>query len=116
MAVQITGLKEFQRALAKREAEHESAVKQIVRQDGMRLQRYMNRTAQFRKGYSQGDTQSSIKLMIADGGFTAMVGPQTSYSPYLEYGTRYMSAQPFVTPAFNVIKPIFLADLERLAK
>ena len=34
----------------------------------------------------------------------AYVGTATSYAPYVEYGTRRQSAQPFLRPAVNSIK------------
>ena len=40
----------------------------------------------------------------------------TDYSAYVEYGTRFQSAQPFVKPAYNVQKGVFIKDLERLLK
>ena len=47
---------------------------------------------------------------------TGIVKPGTNYSPYVEYGTRKMSAQPFVRPAYNAQKEIFKQDLDKLVR
>lgn len=38
------------------------------------------------------------------------------YSPYVELGTRFSAAQPFISPAFMVQKMKFLDDLKRIMK
>lgn len=116
MSVRINGMKELQGKLKQKERSHDKAIQKVVRHHGIKLQQTMTRKAIFTKGYSLGDTQASISLEITHGGFTAMVGPQTHYSPYLEYGTRFMSAQPFVKPSLDVVKPAFIADLNKLVK
>ena len=72
--------------------------------------------ADFTKGYATGQTKRSIGLEIMDGGMTAASGPTTEYSEYLEYGTRFMEAQPFVNPALNEQKGKFLDDLQKLMR
>ena len=42
------------------------------------------------------------------------VTPTADYAAYVNYGTRYMSANEFVGRAFNYQKVQFLADLRRL--
>ena len=44
----------------------------------------------------------------------ARVKPTTKYSPYVEYGTRFMDKQPFVKPAFQKVKKEFVNDLKKL--
>jgi HK97 gp10 family phage protein len=74
----------------------------------------MQQKADFKKGYQTGTTKRSIALEIKDSGMTAEVEPGTEYSPYLEYGTRFMDAQSFVRPAYNEQKAIFKADMQKL--
>lgn len=116
MGLKVTGLKELQKALLDKERTHDKAVKKIVRHHGAELQRVMMRNAIFVKGYSHGDTQRSITFEITQGGFTAVVGPTTDYSPYLEYGTRYMQAQPFVHKSVDEQKVKFFNDLKKLVE
>ncbi|WP_053091398.1 HK97-gp10 family putative phage morphogenesis protein [Streptococcus sp. 263_SSPC] len=48
--------------------------------------------------------------------FKYRVAPGTAYAAYVELGTRKMSAQPFIKPAFDDQKKLFKDDLERLVK
>lgn len=91
-------------------------VKNVVRLNGAELQRRMQRNANFVKGYQTGATKRSIKYTSQDRGFTAKVAPGTEYSPYLEYGTRFMDAQPFVGPSWRKQKEKFKKDMKRLMK
>lgn len=92
------------------------SVKQVVKLNGSEMQRNMQRNASFTKGYQTGTTKRSINLVITDGGFTANVEPTTDYSQYLEFGTRFMTSQPFVRPAFYNSIFQFHDDLEKLMK
>jgi len=92
------------------------AVKRIVKQNGAEMQQKMQRNANFTKGYQTGTTRRSISNELSDGGLTFMVKPNTEYSQYLEHGTRFMEAQPFVGPAFNAQKGQFKRDLDKLVK
>lgn len=116
MAVKWKGMNELKSAL--KSMANPEAIKKVVKMNGAELQERMQRQTykSFRKGYSIGDTRKSIRLQITDGGMTAEVEPTTGYSPYVEYGTRYMEAEPFVAPAFREQEPIFLRDLGKLTK
>lgn len=54
-----------------------------------------------------GTTSRSTQAVLKDDGMTGVVAPQTSYFPYLEYGTRKMHARPALGPAFEIIEPQF---------
>ena len=114
MAIEFNGLEELSAAL--RDKAELSVLKMVVKEHGSRLQSEMMRQANFTQGYQTGTTKRSIKLKIEDNGLTARVKPGTEYSPYLEYGTRKMTAQPFVRPALESVKEGFKADLERLVR
>ena len=101
------------------------AVKTIVQRNGDRLNSTMKRTTHsaFRKTnpntgrpYSTGDTARSINTVMSDNGLTATVGPTMKYDMYVELGTRFMEAEPFVQPAFNTVKPQFFSDMDKLVK
>ena len=103
-------------------------VKKAVKTNGSQLQRKMQKKADFRGHYEwkkgigevkvkpTGTTKRSIGLEMQDGGFTASVGPDTEYSPYLEFGTRFMDAQPFIKPALEEQERQFFVDLEKLMR
>ena len=112
--IKVTGLNKLEKRL------HPDAtladVRKAVRKNGSMLQKNMQSKANFNRGYQTGTTKRSIGLEMQDGGFTASVGPETEYSPYLEYGTRFMDAQPFIKPALDEQKEQFLSDLEKLMR
>lgn len=108
----ITGTAEIGKALAK--AISLEDVKAIVVQNGAELQRGMQRQTEVAFRHPTGQTKRSIELTMKDGGLTAEVAPGTEYSAYLEYGTRFMEAEPFVGPALNQQMPQFKSDLKKL--
>ena len=114
MKLRVDGLKELQKALKDNVTMDD--VKKVVRQNGSELQRKTQDNADFKKGYATGETKRSIGLEFKDSGFTAEVEPKTEYAPYLEYGTRFMEAQPFVKPAYDDQVQQFKKDMQRLVK
>lgn len=113
-SIRITGLDKLEKAL--KENVTMDDVKKVVKHNGSQLHRKMQTNADFVKGYQTGTTKRSIGLEISDGGFTASVGPETEYSPYLEYGTRYMEAQPFVKPSLDEQEKKFKSDMQKLVR
>ena len=47
---------------------------------------------------------------------TAEVTPKAEYAPYVELGTRFMAAQPYLKPAFEEQKRKFKSDMNKLTK
>lgn len=112
--IKIEGLDKLEKQLKKNVTLND--VKRVVRKNGAELQEAIQRNADFKMGYQTGDTKRSVGLEITDGGMTAESGPTTDYSPYLELGTRFMDAQPFVKPALDEQEPKFKADMRKLVK
>lgn len=112
--IKIEGLEELQKALKDNVTMDD--VKRVVRQNGSEMQQKIQKNADFKKGYQTGTTKRSIGLDFKEGGFTAEVEPTTEYAPYLEYGTRFMDAQPFVKPGYDEQKIQFKKDMQKLVK
>lgn len=87
------------------------AVARIVAQNGAELQQRAQRKAPV----DTGTLRRSIRLDIEDGGMTAIVSANTEYAEYVERGTRFMAAQPYLHPALYEQAEIFRRDLERFA-
>lgn len=113
-SIKITGVKELQKQLKKNVTLDD--VKKVIKQNGSELQDKMQDKAEFTKGYQTGETKRHIFLEMSNGGLTATVEPTTEYSPYLEFGTRFMDAQPFVRPAFEEQLTQFKSDMQKLVK
>lgn len=89
-------------------------VKRVVRQNGSQMQRKIQKAANFTRGYSTGATKRSVNLQIAANGLEASSEPQTEYATYVEWGTRYMTPQPFVRDGFTQQKEKFKSDMKKL--
>lgn len=124
--IRIDGLEDLQNALKKNATLAD--VKKVVRHHGSQLQRKIQQNADFKGHWAweagkgkvfkspTGTTKRSVGLEIKDGGMTAESGPKTDYAPYLEVGTRFMSAQPFVKPAYDEQKELFKSDMQKLVR
>ena len=124
--ITIHGLDKLQKAL--KENVTLDDVKKVVKHNGSELQRKMQQNADFAKGYQTGTTKRSIGLEFEAAGLTAVSGaidpvlnpqsglPATEYSPYVEYGTRFMEAQPFVRPALEEQENQFKSDMQKLVR
>lgn len=96
------------------------SIRNVVMKNGADLQedaqKRMTKTVAYVKGYSKGTTRRSTTLTISADGMTATVAPHTEYFSYVEYGTRYMEAEPTLNPAFQKIKQQFYKDVTDLIK
>lgn len=59
-----------------------------------------------------GTTKNSIGADID--GLIAVIGPTTSYAPFLEYGTYKMPPRPFMGPAADQVEPGFIEAMRQL--
>ena len=124
---ELKGLEKLQTKL-QRVAKMEE-VERIVEKHGTEMQKKaVNNASKFRGHYEgrgknkhfvkpTGATKRSISVNSSKvGRFKYKVAPGTNYAAYVELGTRKMSAQPFIKPAFDDQKRLFKNDLERLVK
>lgn len=114
--LELSGTKALLNAL--KSADKIDKIKQAVKVNGAELNERMQRQTEnaYTKGYSIGDTRKSIRTTLKNGGMAAEVGPTTDYSPYVEFGTRFMDAEPVVKPALNAQKDQFIKDIEEAIK
>lgn len=124
---ELKGLEKLQSKL-QRVAKMEE-VEHIVEKHGEAMQKKaVNNASKFRGHYEgrgknkhfvkpTGATKRSISVNSSKiDRFRYRVAPGTAYAAYVELGTRKMSAQPFIKPAFDEQKKLFKNDLERLVK
>lgn len=124
---ELKGLEKLQSKL-QRVAKMEE-VEHIVEKHGEAMQKKaVNNASKFRGHYEgrgknkhfvkpTGATKRSISVNSGKiDRFKYRVAPGTDYAAYVELGTRKMSAQPFIKPAFDEQKKLFKNDLERLVK
>ena len=63
-----------------------------------------------------GFMKRSITMRLDITGLAGYITAGAEYSPYVEFGTRNMDAQPFMRPAARSQAPIFLSDLSNLIR
>lgn len=68
------------------------------------------------KKKSTGYLRKNIRMQIRDGGLTGVTGTTAEYGGYVEKGTRFMRAQPFVKPGFEEISKEFYEDLKKFTE
>lgn len=120
-SIKVTGLEELQKCLKENATLND--VKKVIKHHGAELQSRAQDKADFRGHYEgkkfvppTGNLKRSIGLEIIDGGFTAEVEPTAEYAGYVELGTRFMEAQPYLKPAFEEQKKQFESDMQKLAR
>lgn len=124
---ELKGLEKLQKKLQKVAKMEE--MERIIEKHGTEMQRKaIINASKFRGHYEgrgknkhfvkpTGATKRSISVNSSKvGRFKYKVAPGTNYAAYVELGTRKMSAQPFIKPAFDEQKKLFKDDLERLVK
>lgn len=110
MKIRIEGLDELINKLENNK--DLTPVKTVVKKHGASLQSKAIRTAPF----DTGTLRRSITTEVVDDGMTAVIEPHTEYAQYVEYGTRFMEAKPYMRPAFAEVSPKFVNDLKKLVE
>ena len=110
MGVKLIGFEKLEAKLTKNM--DLSAVKTVVKKNGAEMQKKAMEEAPVLTHH----LQKSIMLEITDGGKTAEVESTAEYGAYVELGTRFMKAQPYLKPAFEEQKEKFKADMKELVR
>lgn len=108
--VELKGDKELQKMLER--CKSKEKIKACVMKSGATLQEY----AQGNAPVDTGNLKRSIGLSMKDGGMTAEVKPSAEYAPYVELGTRFMSAHPYLRPALETAGAEFKANVEKVVR
>ena len=108
--IKVVGIEKLQKKL-KKNVQMED-VKRVVRHNGAEMQEKAQRNAPV----DTGTLKRSIGLEITDSGMAAEVEPTAEYAPYVELGTRFMEAQPYLKPSFDDQKEKFKKDMKKLVK
>ena len=108
--LEIVGLDKLRKRILKNMDMDE--VKKAVKSNGAELHRKAMRNAPVDTGH----LKRSIDIEITNGGMEAHIMPMAEYSAYLEYGTRFLTAQPFMRPSFQSQVERFKSDLRKLVR
>ena len=106
----IEGGDEMVRAIRNRFSHDKVA--RVVKRNTSQAQRRAMQLAKVDSGFMK----RSITMRIDITGLAGYIVAGADYSPYVEFGTRYMGSQPFMRPAAREQAPIFLSDLRNLIR
>lgn len=111
-SIKVKGLAKLQARVNK--PMNMAEVARVVTSNGAML----TQKAQERAPVDTGFLKRSITMSVESGNkrVTATIKAYAEYAPYVEFGTRFNRAQPFMRPAYNIQKVQFKKDMEALMK
>ncbi|MDT2600992.1 HK97 gp10 family phage protein [Enterococcus hulanensis] len=109
--VKIVGLDKFTRNVLQQKGKMEQAIHQEVVRSGMRVEKRAKQLAPFDTGWL-----SNTIYSFESGRLRTNVVSPAEYSIYVEEGTRYMAAQPFLFPAVKEEFPRFMKNMRKIAR
>ncbi|CUX18485.1 HK97-gp10 family putative phage morphogenesis protein [Clostridium sp. C105KSO13] len=109
--IKVVGIEKLEKQL--KENISLGAVKQAVKRSGTTLQKEVERIVPVDTGTLK---RSITGPELTDGGLTAKVEATAEYAAYVEYGTRYMKAQPYMRPALEKAEKDFQTNMKKLVK
>lgn len=112
MSVKMVGLARMIKGLTDIYQKSDSEIGRVVKANTAELQQKEMRSAPVDTGF----LKRSILLTMKDNGLTGVVEPTATYSSFVEYGTRFMAAQPYVRPNYDEQSKQFIKDMEKFVK
>ena len=115
--IDMRGLNQLQKKLLK--GVSRDKISQVVRLNTAELtqkakERAPVSTEKTNPGGAHGQLKRSIIPSLSSGGMVGKVNATVDYAEYVEMGTRFMAAQPYMRPAFDQQKEVFLDDMKKL--
>ncbi len=109
ISIQFEGMENLLKRLQQQPTKVKQEAKRIVDNTALRVEKSAVQIAPFDTGYLKQHIISS-----SDGTLSAKVEAEAEYSVYQEFGTRKMSAQPFMGPSVKQETPFFYQKLNNL--
>ncbi len=99
MAVEVTcnleGVEEFKKAVEKLDSAMQRQIHEQLAKWAANVKDAAKQLAPVRTGYLRSSLYAEIQ------GWTAKIGAEASYAGFVEFGTRYMQARPYIYPALQ---------------
>lgn len=108
--VKVEGIDKVVDNINKYNDEIQDKIKQVLADGGIQIQREAQSRAPVRTGTLRGSIESRTEDMRVE------VVATTDYAAFVEFGTRFMDPQPFLTPAFELVAPQVVRDIEEALK
>ena len=109
--VKIVGLDKFTRGVIQQKKKMEQAAHQEVIKSGLRVEKRAKQLAPFDTGWL-----SENIYAYESGRLRTIVSSPVDYSIYVEEGTGYMAAQPFLFPAVKEEFPRFIKAMTKITR
>lgn len=109
--VRIKGLNAFIKDINRQPKRVQQAVDQEINRSALRVER----TAKMNAAWDTGWMANSIYSQMTGLAKAEVVSP-VDYSLFVEEGTRYMMAQPFLYPALKVEYELLMRNLNKLMR
>lgn len=97
LTVTVDGLNEVEWTFDELNPKISKRVRDVVNEISLNVQR----GAKQRCPVDTGRLRSSIHIIFRKDGLGSEVGTDVEYAPYVEFGTKRMSAQPYLFPAWE---------------
>jgi len=114
----LIGARELQRHLQKMSDDIAMKTKRETYAAGLEVQKIARLRLRGKEGgtkaWKTGFLANSIIVEKLDKGMMVEIGPTAPYGPYIEYGTRKMSARPFLHPAWLAVDEKFLHKIKKI--
>lgn len=110
MKIQWKGASEMGHAISDAMKNGNSEIAEAVRKSTAKLQQREMQEVPVDTGF----LKRSITMDISDNGLTGTVEPTANYAAYVEYGTRYAHAQPYIRPSYEKTAKEFESEMKRL--
>lgn len=110
LKIEIKGIDKVIKNIDKYNDEIQNKIKQVLADGGMKIQT----EAQSRAPVRTGTLRASIEYK--PNGLQVEVVAGVDYASFVEFGTRFMEPQPFLTPAFELVAPQIERDIQEALK
>ncbi|MFS5773735.1 HK97-gp10 family putative phage morphogenesis protein [Streptococcus agalactiae] len=107
----LRGLNKFIRRVEQKQKNVRVAVDSVLSRSAHRVEKQAKILAPVDTGWLRGQIYNEQQKLLH-----YRVTSPALYSVYLELGTRYMSAQPFLDPALRAEWPTLMANLKKIFK
>lgn len=109
--VEIVGLDKYTRGVLQQKKKLEQAAHQEIVRSSLRIEKRAKQLAPWDTGFMSNTIYSMVAHILR-----AKVISPADYSIYVEEGTRFMAAQPFLFPAVKEEFPIFMRNMQKIVR
>lgn len=109
--VRMVGLNQYIKAVQKKPAQVEQAVDREIKLSSLRIEKKSKQQSPFDTGWLSNNIYANVVRSMV----TEVVSP-VEYSIFIELGTRFMMAQPFLFPALKADWPLLQKRLNKLMR